>query len=61
MSSISPSQAAAQPTLHYRLYGNGPEHVVVMHDWNGDHSSYLPTLCYLDDAAFTYAFVDPRG
>ena len=60
MSSINPSQAT-QPTLHYRLYGNGPEHVVVMHDWNGDHSSYLPALCYLDDAAFTYAFVDLRG
>ncbi len=61
MSSISNSPAAAQPTLRYRLHGKGSEHVLVMHDWNADHSSYLPTLPYLDDAAFTYAFVDLRG
>jgi hypothetical protein len=34
---------------------------MVMHDWNGDHTTYDPMIPYLDGAAFTYAFVDLRG
>jgi 3-oxoadipate enol-lactonase len=48
-------------TIAYSLHGNGPEHVLVMHDWNGDHSNYDGILPYLDGATFTYAFVDLRG
>lgn len=48
-------------TIGYTVHGNGAEHVLVMHDWGGDHTTYDPALPYLDDAAFTYAFVDLRG
>lgn len=48
-------------TISYTLHGDGPEHVLVMHDWNGDHTNYDGILPYLDGAAFTYAFVDLRG
>jgi pimeloyl-ACP methyl ester carboxylesterase len=57
MSQTDISSAAIACTLH----GSGPEPVLVLHDWNGDHSSYAPVMPYLDGAAFTYAFVDLRG
>lgn len=43
------------------LQGHGPNHVLVLHDWNGDHHGYDPILPYLDRAQFTYAFADLRG
>jgi pimeloyl-ACP methyl ester carboxylesterase len=48
-------------TLGYRTVGSGNEHVVVMHDWFCDCSSYDTILNYLDHKNFTYAFVDLRG
>ncbi len=48
-------------TIAYALHGNGPERVLVMHDWNGDHTTYDPIIPYLDGSVFTYAFVDLRG
>ena len=48
-------------TISYSQHGSGPERVLVMHDWAGDHSTYDPTIPYLDGSAFTYAFVDLRG
>jgi pimeloyl-ACP methyl ester carboxylesterase len=53
-----PSNDAA---IAAHLVGEGQEHVLVMHDWNGDHSNYDPVIPYLDRNAFTYAFVDLRG
>jgi pimeloyl-ACP methyl ester carboxylesterase len=47
--------------LGYVQYGNGPRHVLVMHDWLGDHSSYDAIVPWLDGRAFTYVFVDLRG
>lgn len=47
--------------IAYTLHGAGAEHVIVMHDWNGDHTTYDPMIPYLDGATFTYAFVDLRG
>ena len=47
--------------LGFTLHGSGPEHVLVMHDWLGDHTNYDAILPYLDSTAFTYAFVDLRG
>lgn len=51
-------QAAA---LHVTRYGTGPRQVLVLHDWNGDHTTYDPLLPYLDGTAFSWAFVDLRG
>jgi len=48
-------------TIGYTQHGEGSEHVLVMHDWNGDHTTYDPVIPYLDLVAFTYAFVDLRG
>ena len=48
-------------TLSTTLHGTGSEHVLVLHDWNGDHTNYDPMLEYLDRATFTYAFADLRG
>lgn len=47
--------------ISHTLHGNGPEAVLVMHDWNGDHTTYDAMIPYLDGSAFTYAFVDLRG
>lgn len=51
------------PTSHlgYAQHGTGPEHVLVMHDWLGDHTTYDAVLPYLDGIAFSYVFVDLRG
>lgn len=47
--------------LGYATVGEGARHVIVLHDWMGDHRNYDPMLAYLDRDAFTYAFVDLRG
>jgi len=52
---------ASTARLGYVQHGTGPECVLVMHDWLGDHTSYEPVMPYLDGASFTYVFVDLRG
>ena len=42
-------------------HGCGPEGVLVLHDWNGDHTNYDAMLAYLDTSTFSYAFADLRG
>lgn len=51
----------ADDLLDFETYGEGPEKVVVLHDWLGDRSNFDPIRPYLDTDAFTYAFVDVRG
>lgn len=41
--------------------GMGKEHVLVMHDWFSDCTSYHTIIPYLDFQRFTYAFFDLRG
>jgi 3-oxoadipate enol-lactonase len=53
--------AATAAKIRCTLHGNGPEGVLVMHDWHADHTNYDPVLPYLDGSTFTYAFVDLRG
>lgn len=45
----------------HRIVGMGPQHVIIMHDWFSDCSSYEPIIAYLDTETFTYAFIDLRG
>ncbi|MCA8093966.1 alpha/beta hydrolase [Burkholderia anthina] len=45
----------------YLQHGTGPECVMVLHDWLGDHPNYAALLPYLDETAFTYVFADLRG
>ena len=47
--------------LGHKLLGHGDQRVLVLHDWMGDHGNYDPMVPYLDQSAFTYAFVDLRG
>lgn len=47
--------------LGHRLYGRGPERVIVFNDWMSDCTSWEPVLPYLDVDRFTYAFTDVRG
>lgn len=56
-------QASAKPpvVLGYSVYGQGPEKVLVFHDWMGDSANYDPILRYLDPNTFTYVFADIRG
>lgn len=58
---MNPDNRSDDTGLAVTLHGSGPEPVLVLHDWNGDHRNYDPVLAYLDGQAFTYAFVDLRG
>lgn len=48
-------------TLRHELAGHGPRKVIVLHNWMATLRSYDPIRAYLDEADFTYAFVDHRG
>lgn len=48
-------------TTAYTLLGSGPEHVLVMHGWLGDHTVFAPMFPALDLSRFSYAFPDYRG
>jgi pimeloyl-ACP methyl ester carboxylesterase len=47
--------------IGFTRFGIGPEPVLVLHDWNGDHTTWNAILPYLDGELFTYAFADLRG
>lgn len=50
-----------RPLLGHTVLGSGPDAVLVLHEWLGDHGNYAPMLPALDPAAFTYVFADLRG
>lgn len=52
---------AQAPVLGPIVYGNGPEKVLVLHDWMGNSSNYNAAIPYLDTSTFTYVFADVRG
>jgi len=60
MSRTEPNQTTPNG-IGFTLHGSGPERVLVMHDWLGDHTNYDALVPYLDGEAFTYAFLDLRG
>ncbi len=47
--------------LGYELFGDGPEHVIALHDWMSTHRSFDDVRPYLTTERFTYAFHDHRG
>lgn len=55
------SFAPGAPILGHSVYGQGSEHVLVLHDWMGDAANYEPMLGHLDPTSYTYVFVDLRG
>lgn len=54
-------ELAAGGLLGHRRIGAGPDAVLVMHEWLGDHANWEPVWPYLDTGRFTYVFVDLRG
>lgn len=48
-------------TIGHVTMGQGPEKVVVLHGWLGDHTVYTPLFQWLDFDTFTFAFMDCRG
>ena len=48
-------------TLGHEIRGHGPQRVMVLHGWFGDHHAWAPTYALLDEQAFTYACPDYRG
>jgi 3-oxoadipate enol-lactonase len=58
-SAVNPTQD--RPNLGHSVYGQGPEKVVVFHDWMGDSANYEPIIPYLDPGVHSYAFADARG
>ncbi len=62
LASLSPAQAEQDaPILGYTMYGTGPEHVMVLHNWMGDARSFDAMRPWLDDHSYTYVFADVRG
>lgn len=61
MSRFNTSRSQSRATIGFVQHGQGPESVLVMHDWNSDHTNYDPVLPYLDTRTFTYALMDLRG
>ena len=43
------------------IIGDGPNKVIVLHGWFGDHADWIPTYAFLDRRSFSYAFIDYRG
>ena len=48
-------------TIGHEVIGAGPNKVIVLHGWFGDHAAWSPTYPFLDREKFSYAFVDYRG
>lgn len=51
----------APADLGYTSHGGGAAPVLVLHDWNGDHTNWDAILPYLDGETFTWVFADLRG
>ncbi|MDQ2806683.1 MAG: alpha/beta hydrolase [Chloroflexota bacterium] len=47
--------------IGHEMVGSGAEKVLVLHGWVTDHTAFAPLMPYLDQATFTYAFMDYRG
>ena len=47
--------------LNYKTLGNGPKHIIFLHELLGDNRNYESIYHFLDLKNFTYIFVDLRG
>lgn len=55
------SGRATGQTLGHVVVGSGPEPVLVLHEWLGDHTNYDGAQPFLSPAAARYVFADLRG
>jgi pimeloyl-ACP methyl ester carboxylesterase len=54
-------QAGTQTVLGHIRHGSGPEPVVILHEWMGDHRNYDLMLPFLSMDTYTWVFADFRG
>jgi pimeloyl-ACP methyl ester carboxylesterase len=47
--------------LWHKTVGTGPEKVIAVHGWFGDHRAYATMFDLLDKSRYSWAFVDIRG
>jgi len=47
--------------LWHKMIGTGPEKVIAVHGWFGDHRAYAPLFDLVDQDRHSFAFVDIRG
>ncbi|MER5490161.1 alpha/beta hydrolase [Streptomyces sp. NPDC002490] len=47
--------------IECEVRGSGEHHVIALHGWFGDRTSWSPLWPHLNEDEFTYAFVDLRG
>lgn len=55
------ARPATGQNLGHVVVGSGPEPVLVLHEWLGDHTNYDAVLPNLSPAAARYVFADLRG
>ncbi len=48
-------------TLGFSTLGNGPETILVLHDWFSDQTSYDSIRPYLNTGLYKFVFIDLRG
>ena len=53
--------APPPPPPPHELHGSGPRHVIALHGWFGDRTSYRPLMRWIDAESFSYALMDQRG
>lgn len=56
-----PASGENKTILGHDVYGNGPEKVIVFHDWMGDAANYDSVRPWLDTETYTYVFPEVRG
>ena len=60
-----PASPAKHPPAHgllgHMTVGDGPEPVLVLHEWLGDHSNFALALPYFDVKRFRFVLADLRG
>lgn len=49
------------PVFPARVIGHGPDRLIIVHGWLGDHRLFEPFFDCLDAARFTCAYLDCRG
>ncbi|PKU21890.1 alpha/beta fold hydrolase [Telmatospirillum siberiense] len=52
---------ADRKLLGHTLHGSGPEPVIVLHEWMGDHTNYDLMLPFLPEDKYRWIFADLRG
>jgi len=61
LTSVPAQPSIEGPLLGHEILGDGPEKVIVLHDWLGNAETWNPVKPYLDTETFTFVFTEVRG